>query len=200
MADQEELTAEEAETQIEAEAPSPEQPDEDEATPEEVDPLTQALREAEEFKDKWLRLAAEFENYKKRVARDYDSLVTSAAEGLIRQLLPTLDAVGRALDHSENGEGDSEGYQKGVRMIMEQFPKVMEGRGLTEIEALGQAFDPHVHEALMQMPSETFEADLVSEVVERGYKLGDKVLRPSKVVVSLGPPQADKDADESSET
>jgi molecular chaperone GrpE len=200
MADQEELTAEEAETQIEAEAASQEQPDpgKDEATPEDADPLTQALREAVEYKDKWLRLAAEFENYKKRVARDYDSLVTSAAEGLIRQLLPTLDAVGRALDHSENGDGDSEGYQEGVRMIMEQFPKVMEGRGLTEIEALGQVFDPHVHEALMQMPTETFEAGLVSEVVERGYKLGDKVLRPSKVVVSLGPPQEDKDADERS--
>jgi molecular chaperone GrpE len=200
MADQEELTAEEAETEEEEASPEDLDAGEDEAVPEEVDPLTQALREAEDFKDKWLRLAAEFENYKKRVARDYDSLVTSAAEGLIRQLLPTLDAVGRALDHSGNGDGDSEGYQEGVRMIMEQFPKVMEGRGLTEIEALGETFDPHVHEALVQMPSDTFEAGLVSEVVERGYKLGDKVLRPSKVVVSLGPPQEDKDVDDTPKT
>ena len=131
MADQEEITAEETETQAEDEEASPEEPDPDtdEVTPEEVDPLVQALREAENFRDRWLRQAAEFENYKKRVARDYDTLVASAAEGLIRQLLPTLDAVGRALDHSGNGDGDSEGYQEGVRMIMEQFPKILEGRG-----------------------------------------------------------------------
>lgn len=193
MADQKELTEEEV-TGIEAEAeaaadPSEERPDEEVA--EEADPLALAQQEAEDYKDRWLRLAAEFDNYKKRVARDYETVVSSAAEGLIRELLPTLDAVGRALDHIDDGDADSEGYQEGVKMIMEQFPKVLEARGLKEIEALGQPFDPHVHEALMQMPSESHSPGTVSEVVERGYMLGDKVLRPSKVVVSLGPAQTD---------
>jgi molecular chaperone GrpE len=191
MADRKELTEEEElGPEAEAEVEDPEATEAGDVAVEADDPLARAVREAEDYKDRWLRLAAEFDNYKKRVARDYETLVTSASEGLIRELLPTLDAVGRALDHSGNGDDDSEGYQEGVRMIMEQFPKVLGARGLQEIEALGKPFDPHFHEALMQMPSETHEAGTVSEVVERGYTLGDKVLRPSKVVVSLGKPQA----------
>jgi molecular chaperone GrpE len=196
MANQKELTEEEETgTTAEGEVEAPQQPEAeaDEAVTEPDDPLAQALREAEDYKDRWLRLAAEFDNYKKRVARDYDSLVASAAEGLIRELLPTLDAVGRALDHSGNGDGDSDGYQEGVRMIMEQFPRVLEARGLKEIEAVGRPFDPNFHEALMQMPSQDYAAGTVSEVVERGYTLAGKVLRPSKVVVSLGPPEERED-------
>ena len=156
----------------------------------EVDPLQEALSEAEENKDRWVRLAAEFENYKKRTAREFDALVRSASESVIRDLLPVLDAVGRALDHTEDGSADSEGYHEGVRMIMEQFPKVLQDRGLSEIEAQGHPFDPHYHEALMQVESEDYESGVVVEVVERGYCLGDKVIRHAKVVVSRGHPGA----------
>ena len=155
-----------------------------EAEPE--DELTKAQNEAEMHKDRWMRLAAEFENYKKRTAREFEALIQSASEDVIRDLLPILDGVGRALAHKEEGQADTEGYQEGVTMLMEQFPKVLENRNLKEIETVGQPFDPNVHEALMQAPSDTIDAGHVTNVVERGYMLGEKVLRPAKVVVSLG--------------
>ena len=154
----------------------------------EATPLFLAREEAEMYKDRWMRLAAEFENYKKRRAREFEILVQSASEDVIRDLLPILDGVGRALAHSENGDTESEGFQEGIKMIMEQFPRVLYNRNLKEIETVGKPFDPTVHEALMQMPSEVHDAGIVSDEVEKGYSLGDKVLRPAKVVVSQGKP------------
>ncbi|MDP6778667.1 MAG: nucleotide exchange factor GrpE [Candidatus Latescibacteria bacterium] len=178
---------EEPDAETDEVAPEGQDAAEDEAL--EPDPLQEALNEAEENKDRWVRLAAEFENYKKRTAREFEALVRSASESVIRDLLPVLDAVGRALDHTDDGSTDSEGYQEGVKMIMEQFPKVLHDRGLSEIEAVGQPFDPHFHEALMQVESEDYDAGIVAEVVERGYSLGDKVIRHAKVVVSRGRPE-----------
>ena len=154
----------------------------------EATPLFLAREEAEMYKDRWMRLAAEFENYKKRRAREFEILVQSASEDVIRDLLPILDGVGRALAHSENGDNESEGFQEGIKMIMEQFPRVLYNRNLKEIETIGKPFDPTVHEALMQMPSEVHDAGIVSDEIEKGYSLGDKVLRPAKVVVSQGKP------------
>lgn len=150
------------------------------------DPLEEALRESEEYRDRWMRLAAEFDNYKKRRSREFDALVQSASENLIRELLPVLDSVARALEHRADGEEESDGFRQGVTMIMEQFPKVLERRGLSEIDALGRPFDPNYHEALMQMSSDEHAEGLVMGVVDRGYRLGDKVIRPAKVVVSGG--------------
>ena len=168
----------------------------------EATPLFLAREEAEMYKDRWMRLAAEFENYKKRRAREFETLIQSASEGVIRDLLPILDGVGRALAHSENGDTESEGFQEGIKMIMEQFPRVLYNRNLKEIESIGKPFDPTVHEALMQMPSEIHDAGIVSDEIEKGYSLGDKVLRPAKVVVSQGKPapetpKGDADADKS---
>ena len=166
----------------------------------EATPLFLAREEAEMYKDRWMRLAAEFENYKKRRAREFEILIESASEDVIRDLLPILDGVGRALAHSENGDTESEGFQEGIKMIMEQFPRVLYNRNLKEIETIGKPFDPTVHEALMQMPSEIYDAGIVSDEIEKGYSLGDKVLRPAKVVVSQGKPapetpEEDADAD-----
>ncbi len=157
--------------------------------PQEVDPLEEARKEAEDYKDRWIRLAAEFENYKKRTAKEFEALVQSASERVLRDLLPVLDAVDRALVHSGDGQEDSEGFREGVKMIMEQLPRVLHNRGLLEIEAVGQPFDPHYHEALMQIDSEAHEAGMVAEVVEKGYCLRDKVIRHAKVVVSRGKPE-----------
>ena len=154
----------------------------------EATPLFLAREEAEMYKDRWMRLAAEFENYKKRRAREFEILVESASEDVIRDLLPILDGVGRALAHGENGDTESEGFQEGIKMIMEQFPRVLYNRNLREIETIGKPFDPTVHEALMQMPSEIHDAGIVADEIEKGYSLGDKVLRPAKVVVSQGKP------------
>lgn len=168
----------------------------------EATPLFLAREEAEMYKERWVRLAAEFENYKKRRAREFEILVQSASEDVIRDLLPILDGVGRALAHSENGDTESEGFQEGIKMIMEQFPRVLYNRNLKEIETVGKPFDPTVHEALMQMPSEIHDAGIVSDEIEKGYSLGDKVLRPAKVVVSQGKPapevpEEDGDTDKS---
>jgi molecular chaperone GrpE len=176
--------AEVAKDEVNGEADQLEEPKEKiEATP-----LFLAREEAEMYKDRWIRLAAEFENYKKRRAREFETLVQSASEDVIRDLLPILDGVGRALAHSENGDTESEGFQEGIKMIMEQFPRVLYNRNLKEIETIGKPFDPTVHEALMQMPSEIHDAGIVSDEIEKGYSLGDKVLRPAKVVVSQGKP------------
>jgi molecular chaperone GrpE len=163
------------------------------------DPLAEALRESEQYKDRWLRLAAEFDNYKKRRSREFDALVQSANENLIRELLPVLDSVARALDHRADGEEDSEGFKQGVTMIMEQFPKALQRRGLSEIEAVGQPFDPNFHEALMQMSSDEHAEGLVMAVVERGYRLGDKVIRPARVVVSGGSAGEEPESEEEGE-
>ena len=152
-----------------------------------ADALAEARGEAEAYKDRWVRLAAEFENYKKRTAREFEALVQSANGNIIRDLLPILDNVDRALAHGKDGQTDSEGYREGVRMIMDQLPQVLQNRGLVEIEATGQPFDPHFHEALMQIDSDEYDAGAVAEVVEKGYCLGDKVIRHAKVVVSSGP-------------
>ncbi len=163
------------------------------------DPLAEALRELEQHKDRWLRLVAEFDNYKKRRSREFDALVQSASENLIRELLPVLDSVARALDHRADGEEDSEGFKQGVTMIMEQFPKALQRRGLSEIEAVGQPFDPNFHEALMQMSSDEHAEGLVMAVVERGYRLGDKVIRPARVVVSGGSAGEEPESEEEGE-
>ncbi len=188
--------AEVAKDEVNGEANQSEEPKEKiEATP-----LFLAREEAEMYKDRLMRLAAEFENYKKRRAREFETLVQSASEDVIRDLLPILDGVGRALAHSENGDTESEGFQEGIKMIMEQFPRVLYNRNLKEIETIGKPFDPTVHEALMQMPSEIHDAGIVADEIEKGYSLGDKVLRPAKVVVSQGKPaletpEGDEDAD-----
>ena len=161
----------------------------------EITPLFLAREEAEMYKERWMRLAAEFDNYKKRRAREFETLIASASEDVIRDLLPILDGVDRALAHGENGDTQSEGFREGVKMIMEQFPRVLFNRNLAEIETVGKPFDPTVHEALMQMPSETHDAGIVADVIEKGYRLGDKVLRPAKVVVSQGKARAAADAE-----
>ena len=175
----------EADTQEEAEAEA--------AVPEEhADALVEARREASAYKDRWLRLAAEFDNYKKRTAREFEALVRSASEDIIRDILPILDGVDRALAHGDDADVDSEEFRQGIQMIMEQLPKVLHNRGLAEIEAAGEPFDPYYHEALMQVASETHDVGMVADVVEKGYLLGDKVLRHAKVVVSSGPAQEAK--------
>ncbi|HCK12144.1 nucleotide exchange factor GrpE [bacterium] len=146
--------------------------------------------DAEVYKDRWVRLAAEFDNYKKRTLRERDALIQSANEGLIRDLLPIVDSVDRACTHAD-GNSESDAFKEGVRMIMEELPKILLSRGLEEIDASGQSFDPNLHEALMQVVSE-HEAGTIAEVIERGYRLGDRVLRHAKVVVSQGPVQEDE--------
>ena len=158
-----------------------------EAEQDELERLREELERAEsdaaEYYDRYLRLAADFENYKKRIAREVAHRVQEANGGLMSKLVPVLDNFERALNHSEE-ETDFESFRKGVEMIFEQMKAVLEKEGLVPIDAVGQPFDPNLHEAMMQMESEEYETGTVMEEVEKGYKLNDRVLRHSKVTVS----------------
>jgi molecular chaperone GrpE len=130
--------------------------------------------------DRLQRLAAEFDNFRKRNAREQAAFAERANERLVKDLIPILDDLGRALEAaSEHEEGKVE---DGVRLVHRALADLLAKQGLTEIDTEGK-FDPHVHEALLSQPSEAAEGSVI-EVVQKGYKLGDKVLRPARVVVS----------------
>jgi molecular chaperone GrpE len=132
------------------------------------------------------RVAADFENYRKRVARDQEGLVARAHERLVKELLPVLDDLERALAAAE--EHEEAKLEEGVRLVHEELKSALKREGLAEIETNGR-FDPHVHEALLSQPSEAEEGSVL-EVVQKGYRLGDRVVRPARVVVA-GPQETD---------
>jgi molecular chaperone GrpE len=140
--------------------------------------------------DRLLRLAADFENYKKRAARERQEYVTLANERLIAELIPILDDLERALNAAE--EHQEAQLEEGVRLVHNSLAALLARHGVTPIETDGK-FDPHVHEALLSQPSEAEEGSVV-DVVQKGYKLGDRVVRPARVVVA-GPQQEVPDTD-----
>ena len=155
----------------------------EEAAP--TDTVELRLAEAEAKRDEYLadlqRLAADFDNYRKRVLRDQEQLVARAHEGLVKELLPVLDDLERALGAAE--VHDEATVVEGVRLVQRALADQLAREGLEEILAEG-AFDPHVHEALLSQPAEGVEPGTVLQVVQKGYRLGDRVLRPARVVVA----------------
>jgi len=131
--------------------------------------------------ESYLRLAADFDNYRKRVAREYVEVTTRANERLLNELLPVLDDLERALEAAASHEEAK--LEEGVQLVHRSLASLLERHGLSEIEAEG-AFDPHVHEALLSQPGEGAESGTVLQVVQKGYRLGDRVLRPTRVIVS----------------
>jgi molecular chaperone GrpE len=138
--------------------------------------------ERDEAVDHLKRVAADFDNYRKRAARDQESLVARAHERLVKELLPVLDNLERALEAAEQHEEAK--LADGVTLVARELRSALEREGLREIEADGK-FDPHVHEALLTQPSEAEEGSVI-EVLQKGYRLGDRVLRPARVVISQG--------------
>jgi molecular chaperone GrpE len=136
--------------------------------------------ERDQLFDRLQRLAAEFDNYRKRNARENAALAERANERLVKELIPVLDDLGRALDAAE--EHEEAKLEEGVRLVYRSLADLLAKEGLAEIETDGK-FDPHVHEALLSQPSDREEGSVI-EVVQKGYKLGDKVLRPARVVVA----------------
>jgi molecular chaperone GrpE len=133
------------------------------------------------LEDRLLRLAADFENYKKRAAREREEYVAGANARLLAELLPVLDDLERALAAAEQHEEAQ--LEDGVRLVHRSLASLLERHGVTAIETDGR-FDPHVHEALAAQPSEDAESGSVLDVVQKGYKLGDRVVRPARVIVS----------------
>jgi len=139
-------------------------------------------KERDEHLDDLKRVAAEFENYRKRVARDQQSLAARAHERLVKELLPVLDDLERALQAAEEHQEGK--LEDGVRLVQRELSEALAKEGLGEIETNGH-FDPHMHEALLSQPSDQDEGAIL-EVLQKGYRLGDRVLRPARVVISQG--------------
>lgn len=143
------------------------------------------ISQLQEINDKYLRLYAEFENYKKRVNKDKEELVKYANENLIYQLLPIVDSLEMALKHSNNGI--SSGLVLGVENTLREFQRTLEKFGLVAIEALNKPFDPSMHEAMSVVSREDIEDNIVVEEFRKGYIFKEKVIRPSLVSVSKKP-------------
>jgi molecular chaperone GrpE len=150
-----------------------------------VEELLARLQDAERERDKLLddlrRTAADFDNYRKRVAREQMQVLARSGEWGVANLLPVLDDLERALDAAEHHEEAK--VLEGVRMTKDALAGVLASEGVEEIVADGP-FDPHVHEALMTQPAEGVEPGHVVQVVQRGYRIGDAVVRPARVIVA----------------
>ncbi len=145
-----------------------------------VDELAETTRQRDEYLDALQRLKAEFDNYRKRAARDQSALVERAAERLVRELVPVLDDLERALEAAAAHEEAK--LEDGVRLVHRSLAEAMAREGLTEIETEGP-FDPHSQEALLAQPSNEPEGTVI-QVLQKGYRLGDRVVRPARVVVA----------------
>lgn len=147
--------------------------------------MARMQQELEEANDMMLRLAAEMDNYKKRTAKERESLIKYAGQNIIQELLPILDNFERAIE-SANKSKDFSSFLEGVEMIYRQMSEALERKGIIRIDAVGKCFDPNIHEAVMQVASEEHPENIVVEELQKGYMLHDRVIRPSMVAVSKG--------------
>jgi molecular chaperone GrpE len=150
----------------------------------EVEALKKQLEETEakvsEFKDSWLRSQAEFQNYKKRIERDNELMKFSMKGDIVKKILPVLDDLERAL---QNRPADDL-WANGIELVVRKFQNIVESEGIKRIEAEGAEFDPNFHEAISNEPSEEVESGHVIAVVQNGYMLGERVIRPALVRVA----------------
>ncbi len=149
-----------------------------------VDALTQ---EKALLYDQLLRRQAEFENYRRRMDREKSELASRARADVVLELLPVYDNFERALSSLEKSSVDAQALRQGVELIHKQLKDALTKLGLQPIEAVGQTFDPHLHEAVTIEPTDEHEENTVIEEFQRGYKLGDRLLRPAQVKVARSP-------------
>ncbi len=152
----------------------------------EVDELALAQQEAQESKDQMLRLAAEFDNYKKRMERDRSKAFKYAEENFLKELLPSVDNLERAIEQGRKADNNDELLQ-GVELTFKGLVATLEKFEVTPLQSLGQPFDPNIHEALAMDHSDEVAENHILVEFEKGYQYKDKLLRPAKVVVSKGP-------------
>ena len=145
------------------------------------DPLAEAERQRDEYLELARRTQADFENYRKRAAREAAAAGQRAKSGLVRELLPVIDNLERALESA--GDAD-DGLAQGVRLVLSELVGVLDRSGVTSFEPTGEPFDPTVHEAISTREAEGTESGVVVDVVEKGYRLDETVIRPARVVVS----------------
>ena len=150
-------------------------------TREQMEAAELAAKQLESVKDQFVRLTAEYDNYRKRTAKEKDSLYQDAKAVTIREFLAVYDNLERAV--STEGDEDSP-HKKGLEMIFHQYQEILKKLGVTEMEAQGQPFDPEKHNAVMHIDDENFGENVVSQVFQAGFMLGDKVLRHAIVQVA----------------
>jgi len=155
-------------------------------TPEVLDPIQQLTTERDELRDLLLRTRAEMENMRKRMNRERDEERRYAALPVVRELLPVLDNLQRAVNAGQQDQNGAALLQ-GVQMVASQYEEALSRVGVKVIAALGQPFDPNVHEALQQVPTADYPPMTVLQELEKGFQIHDRVIRPSKVIVSSTP-------------
>lgn len=157
-------------------------------TPEQIEELKARAAKADDNWDRLLRTTADFENFKKRAARERQDAVKFANESLIEKLVPVLDAFDMALAAAQNNSAETaESLQTGVTMIHQQLKSALADAGLEEVNAAGQRFDPNLHEALSQRETADTPEGQVIQQLRKGYKLRERLLRPASVVVAKPP-------------
>ena len=160
----------EQQPEVETEAPAVETEDTE---------LEQLKQQLEQERDQYQRVVAEYANYKRRTDQEKEQLGSFVKGEVLKMLLPSIDNLERAIDAP-----DGEEYKKGVEMVIRQLEESLLGMGLEEIPALGQVFDPEIHHAVMREDADGVEAETVTEVFQKGYRLGTRVLRPAMVKVA----------------
>jgi molecular chaperone GrpE len=153
--------------------------------------------ESEQLEDKYLRAVADLENFRRRSREEHSEAVRAAEASFVRAFLPIVDNFERALEAAGSAP-DAQSVVQGVQLIHKQFSEILSKRGVKRIEAVGKPFDPHLHEAVGYRPTEDHPEGIVIEELERGYRMGKQVLRPSRVIVSVPPLPAPPEPEEES--
>ncbi len=148
-----------------------------------VEELEETKKEAAENYDKYLRVTADLENFKRRAIKERANAINYGNERLIKDILPVVDSLGRALDHAYNSE-DFDAFVEGLKLIYDKLLVSLEKHGVERIDAAGKDFDPNFHEAVLQVETEEFEDNKIVEEFEKGYLLNGRLLRPVKVSIS----------------
>jgi molecular chaperone GrpE len=142
--------------------------------------------------DRLLRLQADFDNFRRRAQKDRDEAFQYGPQNLVKDLLSVVDNLARAIDHArQSGGGDLEGLLQGVELVRRELESVLSKHHVREVEALGKAFNPAQHEAMAQVPSATVAPNTVVEVLQKGYQLRDRLMRPARVIVARTPDEPD---------
>lgn len=153
---------------------------------EEQDPLTLLEEDLKAQKDKYLRLMAEFDNYKRRSIKEYERIIESANQQLVKEIIEVYESLGRALkmDHKE---GDLAPVVEGMKLIFSKLDEILKKNGLSVFGKQGEEFDPLIHDALMKTPHEEIPEDHIVDIYEQGYRLNNTVIKHARVIVSSGP-------------
>jgi molecular chaperone GrpE len=158
------------------------------------------LLELEQNQDRLLRLQADFENFRRRALAERHDIYQYGHQNLVKDLLLTVDNLERAIGHArESGGGDLESFLRGVELVQREFLGILETHSVCEVEALGEAFDPALHEAMAQADDDSVAPNTVIDVLEKGYRLRDRLLRPARVIVAKAPEPDSEDGGEAAD-